>query len=258
MSKEEIMEMIVNWPPMTETQMNFETVCDFVFERVNEADMFRFHDVDSILKWLHSDETISNQYHPVTQFRPQHSSREEPTLVKMLRPGTKIIIPKPRPNDKRFTNIESAQAYLNQNVIYQTIDVDVDYDDSDEVDVISCDYSPPWNQFHMLEDPTPKPRKNARMHRVLMEKQPTATYTCNARTIIQPKKKTIKATNVDACDEPLFECQSCDRKYKRKSSLNRHEKIHLAKSDDNTTIQNIPTKQATIIIPLNAAELIST
>lgn len=258
MSKEEIMKMIVNLPPpTTEIQMNFETVYDFVIERVSETDMCQFPDVASIVTWLHSDNTYSNESHPVAHFRAQNPARQESTLVKMLKPGTKIIIPKPRPNDKKFSNIESAQAYLNQNIVYQS--VDVDFDDSEEVDVISYDCSSPWNQFYMPEpQQQPKARKNSRMHRVLTEKQPTATYTCNARTIIQPKKKTIKATNVDAGDEPSFECQSCDRKYKRKSSLIRHEKIHLAKDDDNnTTIQNIPTKHATII-PLNAAELIST
>lgn len=244
MSKEEVLKMIVNLPPLADIPHNFDAIFDFIIEHVSEVDMCRFNDVASIVKWLHTDDAHqTNQQPSFMNHISERKTGDESTLAKMLRPGTKITIPKPRPSDIILNDYESVQAYLNQGIVYQS-----NYDDLEEVDVTTFDYSPPWNQYHCIDE-QPKSRKNS--FRVLTEKQPTAN--CNKRTNAFPKKYSIKVTSTDSSNEPMFECSQCDRKYKRKSSLNRHEKSHLPEDTEiipNKMIKHIPMH------PINSAELI--
>lgn len=213
MSQQEIFRMIVNLPSVIEMQFNIETLYDFVIDRVGETNLYQFKDVGSILNWLKADETLwfNNP--------DENRATNQITMPKVLKPGTKITIRKPSPNDIKFNDIESVQAYLSQAALSQSSN-----DDSEEIDVTTFDYTTPWNQYPIIES-KPKTRKNSKSHRILTENQQTASFTCITNTM--PNK--AKLNGCDKSPEIFYQCSTCDRRYKQKSSLNRHEKTHLAK-----------------------------
>lgn len=256
MPNDQIMDMIVNMPTTTDIPFNCDEMFDFVIEHESEAHICQFKNCTSIVKWLQDDDPHSNESNS-NENQTEIRTYDGVALKRILKPGTKITIPKPRSNTMTFKNIESLQLFINQNPnhgIYQNININ--YDDSEDVDVTSYDCLSPWNTGHnikTIQSTDPKLNQYSNVLRVLTEKQPTATYTCNTITSIQSVKKPhkIKEHNINE-----YVCNTCNKKYKQKSSLNRHEKSHLPKcDDDNQTVQNGSTQQS--LIPLNANELIS-
>lgn len=254
MSQQEIFQMIVNEPLAMGMQFNLDTIYDFVIDRVDESDINQFEDINSALKWLHSDDS---SWHG--QFHANVNENEIPnqaSLPKRLKKGIKVTIRKPSASDIKFNDFESVQAYLSQATNYQS------NDESDEIDVTTFDYATPWNQYPIVESKQ-KNRKNSKINRILTENQQAASFTCITNKM--PSKKAA-SKDLDACHE----CLACGKKYKQKSSLNRHEKIHNPKIVDGevtVTVKKPPksTKrvsngnhQTAPIIPLNTAETIST
>lgn len=217
MSQQEIFRMIVNLPSAIEMQFNIETIYDFVIDRVGEPNLCQFKDVGSILNWLKADETL------YLNNKDENRANNQVTMPKVLKPGTKITIRKPSPNDIKFNDIESAQAYLSQATLSQSSN-----DDSEEIDVTTFDYTTPWNQYPIIESKS-KTRKNSKSHRILTENQQTASFTCITNTL--PNK--AKSNGRDNSPETMYQCSTCEKRYKQKSSLNRHEKTHLAKEVGN-------------------------
>lgn len=195
MSTQEIFDLIVNWPAESEVQEpgHLDAVLDFVCEHVGDRELSRFQDIASILTWLngdHSNSMIIGQYDITTSDGQQCNDTAK---SQVLRPGTKITIRKPSANDIKFNDMESVQAYLNQGPANQS------NDDSEEVDVTTFDFSPPWNQYHIVEAP-PKSQKNTKLHRVLTEKPPTASATNIGKC---PKKTRTKSTDKSLVD-PMY------------------------------------------------------
>lgn len=235
--------------------IDLDAVLDFVIEHVDDKELYRFQDIASILNWLNGIDATWNGQHRVNPIECQQGND---TAMPILRPGTKITIPKPSASDIKFTDMESVKAYLNQGPANQS------NDDSEEVDVTTFDFTPTWNQYHNTET-KPKSRKTTKLHRVLTEKQPTANGT-NTKPCY-PKKGAIKSTDHRPV-ETIYKCMQCDKKYKQKSSLHRHEKSHLPKEPGNVinspaeTKPHNPSKKNinsnALIIPLNTVETIST
>lgn len=262
MTTQKIFELIVNWPAESEVldAGNLDIVLDFVSEHVGDRTLTRFQDIASILTWLngdyHSNSVMIGQYHiDASDEQPGNDTAK----TQVLRPGTKITIRKPSANDIKFNDMESVQAYLNQGSNHSN-------EDSEEmVDVLSDDYAPPWNQYHRETiEVLPKPKKTTKLQRVLMErleKQPTAMSLENIK-----KKSQIKSADKGLV-ETMYKCALCDKKYRQRSSLNRHEKSHLQvkvdiveeKKSPNQTKSKAKKKNNDIpIIPMKTSETIST
>lgn len=261
--------MIVNWPAIASElhlQHSFdeEALLDFVIEHVGDTELFRFEDLTSILNWLCADESQWNHIDDNDQLDSVDSSVYQPchdtTIPSVLKPGTKITIRKPSANDIKFQDMESVQAFLNKGSSNQS------NDDSEEVDVTTFDYVPTWNSIgnqYFIEatvPPSTVPPKSRKNSKVLTENQSNvANLNVSAR-----KKGTIKNDLV----ESTYKCSECDKRYKQKSSLLRHSKIHLPK-EPGTEHDKKPTNKRTnnkntmngtthVILPLNTAEPIST
>lgn len=265
----EIFKMIVNWPVIAsevhlQQAFDLDTLLDFVIEHVGDTEIFRFDDLASILNWLYTDESQWNQIDGNDQLDSVDSSVCQPcndtTIASVLKPGTKITIRKPSASDIKFQDLESVQAYLNKGSVssYQSSN-----DDSEEVDVITDDFTPTWNSMgtqYFIEATSTVPPKSRKNSKVLTENQSNvANLNVNAR-----KKVTIKSDLVEA----TYKCSECDKKYKQKSSLLRHSKSHLPKEPGNEHNKK-PTNKRTnnknnmngtthVILPLNTAEPIST
>lgn len=255
----DLVEMNVDLSSVPDVQIE-STVFDFIIEHVKEADVCRFKDVSSVLKWLHADYTFQHdQNHAGTGSIIVNTSADT-RIEKTLRPGAIITIPKPRPNDMKFSDIETLQAYLNKRPFNRrTIIVPSLIDDSEDVDVTTYDFTPPWNQYAIVE-PVIQNRQNTIGHiRVLTETQPKATAKKSTHLNKMPKK--CKPRNTEPTDE-RFQCRICGREYKRIIYLRRHEDKHL---EDKTVIKSIknnsrkrPHNQKSNGITLMAAEIIST
>lgn len=204
--------MIVNLPATIALEMqqslNLDTLLDFVAEHVTEADLYHFKDVASILSWLYAAEAqwLDDQCH--VNANESQQCNNDVTISHALKPGIKVTIPKPGANDIKFTDMESVQAYLNQGA------ANLSNDDFEEVDVTTFDYTPTWNHYH-ITDSSPE---NQKTKKILTELQ------TNVKT--KPPKKS--ANKMDLV-EIMYKCDECDKKYKQKSSLLRHSKIHLPK-----------------------------
>lgn len=269
MSKEEIIDLIVKWAPKSEIPLlSLDSIFDFVIEYVGDKEITRLQDITSILNWLNSDDGLLNRQRQTNT--SDKNPLEETVKTQTLRPGAKIIIPKPSANDLKFNDMESVQAYLN----HQVSSVQSN-EDNEDVDVTSFDFTPPWNQYHATIETYPIDEKPHKINnRVLTENK------SNANTSKRNKVKTKDLKMTNSLVEPLYQCNLCEKKYKQKSSLNRHEKSHLTKiaptqSNDVTTKTPqeksqpnqqliLPTNRKTqnrnipTIIPLNSSETIST
>lgn len=252
MSHLDLVDMIANLSQVPDMQLE-STVFDFIVEHVKEADVCRFKDVASVLEWLHADYTFQHgQNHASTDTISDKSSGET-TLEKILRPGAKITIPKPRPSDIKFNDMESLKAYLNKTTNdYQN------FDDSEEVDVTTYDFTPPWNHYPIVE-PVIQNRKKSSHIRVLTETQPKAT--ANKSTNVNKMPKKCKPKDKGSLTDDMFQCSRCGRQYKRRINLVKHEEKHLQDNNLIEPIKNNSRKrrhnQMTNRIPLLAAEIIS-
>lgn len=252
MTQQELLQMVVSLPqPTKEMQFNKDMLFDFVIEHVCDGKPYRFEDIDSAITWLENGDSFWPTKQCNGKVKGNTAIKRHATKMKhTLKPGTKIKIRKPSANDIKFTDIESAQAYLNQASSYHS------NDDSDEVDVTTFDYTTQWNQYPISNETKPKKQQNKKIYRILAENQQQTTA---PKRINKTSSKTL---NQNSLDDFEFHCNLCDKKYKQKSSLNRHEKIHLAKEVDAEGVTEPPTpkkratkgKHSTTIIPVNTTE----
>lgn len=248
--------------------LNLDAILEFVADRVGDDELYRFQDISTALNWLLSEEALFYRQDNSIPIESKSISDSiiisaetklhiDTTMCEVLKPGTKITIRKPSANDIKFNDLESVQAYLSQASSSQS------NEDSDEVDVTTLDYTPAWNQYHNVETAikatntanvviVKKPKSSGNLYSS-MEEEPNISSDSNS-----PGIKMLEI-------ELKFQCPECDRKYKQRSSLLRHGKLHKLKE---TGIE--PTKKPPItqkrssknktngIVPVKSGEPIST
>lgn len=257
MTQQELLQMVISLPqPTKEMQFNEDALYDFIVDHVFDGSPYRFEDIHSVITWLENGDSFWPSKQCNGKVKENTAIKRQATKMKhTLKPGTKIKIRKPSANDIKFTDIESAQAYLNQASSNHS------NDDSDEVDVTTFDYTTQWNQYPISNESKPKKQQNRKIYRILAENQQQTTA---SKRINRTSTKTMKQ---NTCDESEFHCNLCDKKYKQKSSLNRHEKVHLAKEVDDEGVTEPPTPKkratkgkhsTTTNIPVNTTEPIFT
>lgn len=242
MSTEELYNMIVHLAPKSEMQLfSLDTLLEFVLDFVGEKEINRFQDMTSILNWLNSEDTLWNRqrYAIASGNKPTYETAKSQTF----RPGDIITIPISTANNMKFNDMESVQAYLNhQSASNQS------NDDCEEVDVTTFDYTPAWNHYHHVTQPIPKTTK---IHnRVLVEKQPTASSSTNYKNNGAKNNNEMEKPGELDLGETFFECKLCDKKYKQKSSLNRHEKGNHSKKKSPAGSNDISDPTASIPDPI--------
>lgn len=252
MSKEDILQILDDLPPISEFEpFDTDDIYDFALEHMGDDGSFQFHDIKNILQWLHAEDS---HYDPDACTHPAELKQlTEPDdikfvdkwLTEVLKPGTKITIKKPSPTDIKFNDIESVQAYLKQVPAYPP------NDETEDVDVTTYDSLPLWSHSAAVE--TKPSRDSLKSHGVLTEKQPKATvkYVAKISTFPDDAKFAAKRkarVKVQDNDDVYYECLACDKKYKYKTSLNRHELDKHVPKDASQPAEN---KQATKRAPRN-------
>lgn len=215
----QIIEMIKNCQLVEDNQINSDSVYDFVNERMEGKGVYRrFVDIASITKWLCEGYGNRGAKKTVTKARPS---------IK-LKPGQKIKIPKPSSNVLTFNDLQRARAVLQQNNTVQ-----LQYGDSEEIDVITPDnHSLQWNSYAIA----PQELLNVSTEFRAIRTVPVQQQEHKRRlTIKQPKsKETSKRKRSNSPNEnkkePKHWCNECEKKYQQKSSLLRHQRqVHDAK-----------------------------
>lgn len=229
-----IMNMIKNCPHIEDEQLNPDIIFDFVIEHVSDKNLCRFENMSSIVRWL----------------------KRPPTSQVKIKPGTKIVIPKPKPGDvKLYNQLESAQACLKQNSASSS-----SFDDTEEIDVITADdYTSPWNHYHQQAPPKITPKSPASFQ-ILTVKQRNAPQPPSDGKRPKGKGK-LKRNRSDSPDENQYDepdakysCKYCNKKYQQRSSVNRHEKqIHQIEIAIDKPLAKPPIKRKTISGNLRAA-----
>lgn len=218
----QIVKMIENWPSIgDEHQINRDSILDFVIERMDGLNMYRFENIDNIVQWLCDGRNGDKK----TVINPKRCVKS--TFQK----GTKIKIQKPTDSAVKFNDFGKAwMVYTQCKRNHQ-----LNSGDSEEIDVTTLDnHASPWNSYAMAQ------QENRQNITVLTEIQPIATVT----PCVNVKRKRPKSP-AKIGKEPKFVCINCDKKYQQKSSLSRHEKkyheiIHPSAKRPKNNNYNLP------------------
>lgn len=226
----QIMNMIENWSPDEEHQFNPDSVYDFVIERLDCVNMYRFENIDSIVKWLCDGGDGDNGEKKIV-------AKSKRCVKSTFKKGIKIKIQKPKDSVPMFNDIGKALAVLERKKQNQSKS-----DVSGEIDVITIDNnSSPWNSYAMAA------QENRQNINVLTEIHSIAMSTPFAdvkRVNVNSKRKRSNFSDENH-KEPKFLCNYCEKKYQQKSSLSRHEKkyheiIHPSAKRPKNNNYNLP------------------